>query len=239
MTRILLYHLTPAVNSSFFWNIGKLLEQIHIFDKIFIAVAVGESIDTIDGTVPLMPLEYVRSLFQHIPNVTFGQFNNDPSYRESVSFEWLMKQAAQWQEPGVTTWYAHTKGLTRGSNLAPRLWTEAMYEHLFSPAWLPKVEKYLVMYPIVGCFKRYRISALHWPDFPKESQWHLSGTFFCFRNADMFARPWLEHAQKLGRYQVEAFPSFVFSSAECGCVFADHASNPFDLRYLQKLGLVK
>lgn len=233
--KILLYHITPAVNSVFFWNIGKLLERIHLFDKIFIAVAVGESISTAEGTVPLMPLEYVRSLFQHIPNVTFGQFNNDSSHRESVSFEWLMKQAAHW--PDATTFYAHSKGLTRGNNTAVRLWTEAMYDHLLAPTYLPKVEQYLEKYPIVGCFKRCRRSADQWPDFPKESNYHFSGTFWWFRNVDMFSRPWRENI-RLGRYEVEAYPSMIFDRSEAGCPFADHAGNPFDLRYLQRLGLL-
>lgn len=228
--RHLIYHVTPIGN--WLWNIEQLSKRIHIFNGCkFIAVAQG----LLKNGEKLMPLSEVKKF---LPEGCYSfPVENNIEIRETASLLPLLEQL----HDGATqdndiTFYAHTKGTSRQSdpfNLkeAIRLWTEIMYGQLLDN--VEGVESYLAKAPCVGCFKRYG----RFGHFPSASTWHYSGTFFWFRNRDLFARNWREVPRM--RYGAEGYLSTLFGPAESSCIFGEGVTNLYDLNYLRRVMAVR
>lgn len=221
MIRNLIYHITPM--GSWKENVRQLLHRFNVFNGVkIIAIAEGDN---------LQPVENVKEAFERYPEVKFLTVPNDISLRETASFPLLLHSLNKLVEPTdlTITFYGHTKGVTHTSNRAIKLWTRGCY--IFNLDNVLEIERQLTWFPIVGSFKRYRVT----PNFPPGSNdWYYSGTFFWFKNKEIFDRDW-QGAIKMHRYGVEAWPSFLFKPTEGGVVFGDGVGDMYDIRYVRDL----
>lgn len=212
--RNLIYHVTPIANYK--WNIEQLVKRWDVFTGTkVIAIAVAKEFDSIDDVTKLFPKD-----------AKFFPVLNHPELRETHSLATLLLEASKFDRAG-TTFYAHTKGVTRGDDPAVTAWTDAMYHYNLDD--IQKVDKQLQQYAITGCCKRRGKFA----NFPRLSTWHYSGTFFWFRNKDLFDKNWTAVPQI--RYGAEAYLSLLFKDLEAGCLWADKFHNGYDWNYIKAL----
>lgn len=218
MTKNLIYHCCPL--GGYKWNVEQIKKRWHVFDGIkIVAIATGLGLD---------PVDKVKALFP--PDVRFIEVQNDRVIRETVSFRPLLEALKKQADPDSVTFYAHSKGIShRGPLLETiRLWTTLMYQHNLDNQ--QKVDEHLEQYPITGCFRRNGKFKV----FPKDAgPWHYSGTFFWFRNADVFSRSWFQIAHH--QYGTEIWPGVIFRKEEAGCLFGESVANPYDIKEMRKL----
>lgn len=153
--------------------------------------------------------------------------SNDPLFRETAHWLKLLACASDWS--GVT-WFGHTKG---GPTSQTAMWRDALYETTLA---LPdRVATLLTAKPIVGPFRRdwkkWLVSkhSRAYTGTLSTSEWHFSGTFFWFRNTDLFARNW--NQVEMHRWGVEAYPSNLFSREESACIAVDSCGDLYNRFY--------
>ena len=215
--RHLLYHITPM--GCWRDNLKKLNEYIHVFTGVRLAVvAQGE------GLEPLRDIESELSEFDHI-----WPMQNDPELRETSSLVFLLGALNRYasKTEGIT-FFAHTKGVTRGDNPAVRLWTELSYEKNLGD--IKAVDRALETHAVAGCFRRHGKFQVLGP----ACDWHYSGTFFWFSNLRLYQKPWLAAIQRT-RYGAEAFPGILFKLEESFCLYADNCDSCYRMNNLMAL----
>ena len=144
---------------------------------------------------PLLP---ARSQILAVPN--------HPELREVYTFPLLLAKTFT-LSPDDQIFYAHGKGVSwagREHETGIRWWSLAMYRWLLGIEGLDASRKAAV----VGWLK-YE-GRVPYADFPAWSLWHYVGTFFWFRAADVYRRPWW--AIQPMRYGAEAYLSGLFES---------------------------
>ena len=203
----LLFHMYPRKGSYWTWHCQKLLEYNSLFTgKRVIAIAVDNTTDTAKA---------VKEALKGF-DCEFIEVNNHPDLREVVTHLPLFTRLTNHISPEDVTLYAHSKGVTNTTwpdgGRAIRLWTEVLYETLLD--YWPVVHDLLTKYPIVGSLKR---RGHYWPE--SSSSWHYSGSWFWFRNRDLYRRDW----SKIDRFfsGIEPYPSLHFADSEAGVVFGD------------------
>lgn len=214
--RNLLYHVTPfASNDIWLRNVQQLTKRIALFNgRRVIALATG------DG---LAPPDEVRAAFgKH--DVEILPHPNSRELRENATFLKLLEQVAS-TDPTVATFYAHAKGVAKdilcsGDPLGSRYWRNAMYHELLDD-W-ERIAELLEEYPVVGTHRRYHAEQPQiYPDGQSVSDWHFAGTFFWFRNRDVFAtQRWREVWQPTG-WGAEAWVGRMFPFDRSACVAYD------------------
>jgi len=226
----LIYHCTPIGNWA--WNIAELVKRLHVFSGVkLVAIAQGK---LKDGTELPDWHEVRRSLPL---TVKCGPFENDTELRETASLEFLLTKLRDLGGRTGQTFYAHTKGTSRGNSPpkmqeAIRLWTEIMYSQCLDR--IVDVDKILEAHVCCGVFKRYG----RFGHFPRTSHWHYSGTFFWFRNQDLFAHPdWKKIPRS--RYGAEAYLSTLFPEDKAGCIFGDGITDLYNVNYLRRVLAIK
>lgn len=226
-TRNLIYHICPLPNTSWLWNVEQLAKRWPVFNgRKYLVVAEGK------GLTPVSKIETI--LTEILPldsNTEIYSYPNDPVARETATFSFLMHQVAN-QNSNEITFYGHTKGTTRSKEMPSRqkaikLWTAAMYHHDLDR--IPEIELLLQTHACAGSFKRYG----RFKNFPRNSLWHYSGTFFWFRHDKLFTRKW-DIAPK-HRYGTEAYLSLLFHKSEAGCIFGDRAGDMYDLKTAERI----
>lgn len=216
MIRNLLYHLTPI--GDYEWNLSQLEKRLHLFNgrKIIIVALTPEQYLEAEGKLPME--DFPANIITYI---------NNSELRETATLKILLTDLYLHRtDPNEITFYAHSKGVTLQDHAAVRLWTEAM--HYFNLDCIDRVEELLKEYPIVGAFKRY---GRHPHD--RESRWHYSGTFWWFRNKDLFERDWTNIP--MHRYGTEVYLSKLFTQKEAGVVFGDNVRSLYHLAYTRRL----
>ena len=234
-TRHMIYHIWPTNQSdSWRWNVRELLRRIELFDGVrAIAVAVDEE----TATLAEVQAEFVGVRVDRWIELRNDSLEMDPPsvHRKSpLSIQRFFGQGASFLEllqtlpadQNSVTWYGHSKGVRYSESDAhfgvARRWAALMYRVCLDH-W-SEVLQSLSLFPMTGPFKRYSDF-----DIPQTWHWHYSGTFFWFRNLDVFERP--EWPQLLPTYgAVEIWPSCVFRAQETGCLFGDDAQS----LYLEK-----
>jgi len=142
--------------------------------------------------------------------------------RECVTFVPLMETLPQTEND--ITFYGHAKGVRHKNGGIPTIWAHVMYRLMLE--FPERVEQALQTFKMTGAFKRYSEFKL-----PKHHCWHYSGTFYWFRNKDVFvdhANDWRDlHPRFFAG--VEAWPSRVFAANETHCMFNEnHGETPYD-----------
>ena len=156
---------------------------------------------------PLDKPKLVREAFGE--GFEFLEIPNDKHLREVASFVPLMERVES-QDPLDVTFCCHAKGCTKkiDDGATPHRWRDAMYEVCLH--W-ETIRNALSKFPICGPFRRRsRLGS---------SSWHFSGTFYWFRNRDVFARGWRNIDQSW--FGTESWPGKMFSYRESKCLFGD------------------
>lgn len=196
--RNILFHLYP-LRGRWFWHADWLRRTAELFNgRRIIAVSSSEQCD---------PVEAVRDL---TPGYEIINIPNDPSLREVATFEPLFGSLTA--APNEVTLYAQSKAVTHEDMVFWR-WAEILWE-TYTGYW-PVVESLLRKFPVAGSFLKI---GRGWPEHLSLSEWHYSGSWFWFRNADLLGKPdW----RRIDRNWtgIEPYPSLHFPVEQAGCIF--------------------
>lgn len=192
-----LYHVAPlTANDAWRANVRQLLKRADLFTgKRIAAIATGPECHH-----PAV----VREAFDG-RGFEFLEVPNDKQLREVATFVPLLRQVEH--EPGVT-FYAHTKGNSTAENVkAATRWRNAMYHYLLDD--FEPVRRALIGHTFCGTHKmKWRADFSPYPTRLKVGTWMHAGTFFWFRNENVFSNPdW--HDLPADRYAAEAWPSMM------------------------------
>lgn len=221
--RHLIYHIWPHMRSTnWAWNIQQLLRRIELFDGVR---SIGVVTDPETASLADVQAEFGDTRIDHwfeTPNQHLigepGQVMSDDGASallgEGLSFLPLLQTLPRGEND--VTFYGHAKGSRYSDGHIVLRWADMLYRTNLDH-W-SKVYEALISFPMCGSFKRYEDF-----DLKRNWHWHYSGTFFWFRNADVFAsRDWPRlHPAMYG--QVEAWPAGMFQSTETACLFGDAA----------------
>lgn len=216
--RNFLMHIWPTKDSSAWrWNCDQVLKYQHLFNsKRVIGIAYGDNTES-----PDVVKEYLKDFTDD-----FVVVRNDPKIREGATFLKLL-EAVACVCPNEFTFYCHAKGArhkagfnTEGSTL--HMWTEAMYYHCLSNWEI--IRRSLEKKAMTGCFKRYGNFKT-----PGNHRWHYSGSFYWFRNKDVFSRNWNKIDKMF--FAVESWPGLLFTSKEVDCLFLDNCGDLYKMDY--------
>ena len=214
--RNLLYHVTPfASNDIWLRNVRQLVKRIDLFNgRRVIAVATGDGLASPDE---------VRAAFRDHEIEIISQ-PNSRELRENATFLKLLERVNS-TDSTEATFYAHAKGVAKdihcsGDPLGSRYWRNAMYHELLDDQH--RIAELLEEYPVVGTHRRYHAEQPQiYPDGQSSSDWHYAGTFFWFRNRDVFATDrWREVWQPTG-WGAEAWVGRMFAFDQSACVAYD------------------
>ena len=219
-TRHMLYHIWPNKdNDTWKWNVAHLKAYIDQFDGVRSVGVVTTHQSILVGNPQTATLAEVQAEFAGVRIDNWIELPNNPAKRECITFIPLMQTLPKGEND--ITWYGHAKGVRHATDTIPLIWSHVQYRLTLDNA--EQVLAQLQTYPITGCFKRHNEFTL-----PKHHRWHYSGTFFWFRNKEVFDKPeWSDLAPNFFA-GVEAWPSRLFSVVEGGCLFYDHAGNLYD-----------
>lgn len=199
------------------WNCDKILSNADLFNgRRIVAIATSDEADDPDQV-----REYLRGFTDE-----FIVMPNSAKLREVVTFLPMLEKLEAYRSSHDVTFSCHAKGAhhkitpeAEGSTIF--LWTDAMYETCLD--W-PSVRPLLEAHGMVGNFKRYM---------PGKSgawgRWHYSGTFYWFRNQEVFVRNWRNVPQFFAG--TEAWPCRIFTARETACLVGDAIHNLYDVRY--------
>lgn len=224
-TRHLCYHIYPVSgNGAWQRNVGRLVERLRVFDgKIVVAIVT----DPASGRKPDPTGPHPPDRGREIPGCdspeavmqAFGEWRdridwivaeNDPHLREVLTLVPMLERLPQ--GPGHITLYAQAKGTTRNHRHIANHWSDVQYIAYLD--YVRLVEEQLRTHPVTGCFQK---RGRGWSLEQSNSDWHYSGSWFWFRNADLFARDWRRIDQFWSG--IEPYTSQHFPFSQCACLF--------------------
>jgi len=214
----LIYHIWPRRgNGVWQWNVEQLRERIEQFNGVrSIGVALSEETAS---------LEEVQSAFAGIRIDQWIVVPNDPRLGEVTTFGKLLKTIPR--NNNSVTFYGHAKGVRYENPMQTRAWTEMMYEVcLDDPDY---VDASLNQFPTTGPFIRttpWEGGAIH--------HWFFSGSFFWFRNRDVFSKPeW--GAIRQDYWGTELWPGSMFTRSEAGELFGQECGHLYEPHELERM----
>ena len=205
--RNLMMHIMPVSgNGVWEWNVEQLLKRIHLFDgkRALAMVTDTGRYETAD------PHEVLERFAGHRIDTVIVQ-KNSTKLREAATWPKLL--SALKDEPGVT-FACHAKGVTHSLDSVVIQWADVMWQTCLDD--MESVLRALSQYPMAGSFKRYgqfRTNGNH--------RRYYSGTFYWFRNQDVFSRDWSRIDQRF--FGNESWPGLHFKPTEAACLFCDDA----------------
>lgn len=219
----MLYHVCPiASNNVWRLNIQQMRRRLYVFT--------GRKIVAVARDDGLLPVEDVRREFND-DSIQYITVPNDRELREVASFLPLLEMVES-TNPVEATFYAHTKGnSTKDDALGAEMWRNAMYHHLLDHANV--CLDLLLSHPCVGTHKMAWEPGTYGP-FPGGEnrpslwgcEWMFAGTFFWFRNSDVFGRPdWQNVPQD--RYGAEAWLGKMFEMKQGATVFQPWSASEY------------
>lgn len=143
-----------------------------------------------------------------VDGVSFVQTDNDPEWGETRPFIEELLPRVESTQSGEITFYAHAKGVSRPLTEPIRKWVDFLYVKNLGN--LRRVQSALSRHPVAGVLK------ISHPMGPLKAPWHYSGSFFWFRNSDLFQKDWRRIPP--GRYGVEAYPAEHFPGRQACCL---------------------
>ena len=221
VTRHLAMHVWPVKNvGAWQWNLDQVIQRAHLFNgRRVIGIATSR-----DADPPEAVMEYLRARGF---DAEFVVKPNSKKKGEVVTFLDMMAILAGGNGRNDATFYCHAKGVRHkfrvdDPNHTVFQWTEAMYQTCLD--YWPLVESALTNHAFVGSFRRAGFFRT-----PGNYRWHYSGTFYWFRNSEIFNRRWHRIDQKY--YGTEAWPGLMAPYDQSACLFGDHAGTLYDLNY--------
>lgn len=203
-TRHLLYHLAPMPGNAWRLNVALLRRSWELFNgKRVIAVLEGPEME---------PRDVILDAFAGVEAPEFIWLPNDPRLREVLTFLPLFERVES-DDPHAATFWGHAKGVTRGNHWSVARWRDILYQANLG-RW-NRVHEILRRFPLAGCFKKV---GRGWSPDESASEWHYSGSFFWFRNRELFTKPdWRRIDQFWSG--IEPYPSLHFPAEQAGCIF--------------------
>lgn len=203
--RHLLYFIFPVKGDVWKKNVKWLKQYIDLFNgRRIIAICSQPPSKKWELESPDTVASYCgKKEFEFITVSQIGQ----KRLGEVTAFVPLMERVKHYTRDYDVTFYAHAKGVVSSKKHPGALiWAKTMYECNLG-LYSRHIRPLLQTYKIVGAFRA-----------PGE-HWHYGGTFFWFRNRDVFNRDWRNVPMMYGG--VEFWPNLMFSRSESGCVFGD------------------
>lgn len=196
-TKNLLYFVWANGSDMVNWNINQLKKRWHLFDgKKVIGVTYSKPTD-VDSVIRQFPRD-----------VTVLTAENNRKLGEMALFFDLLEQVKT-IDPNQVTFYAHAKGvkyLTHPKLPAIKQWAKEMYETLLDyPGWsVSNLDKFAMSGTFMheSSMRAFRVA----------SHWHFSGTFYWFRNIEVFSKTWNETMP--GYYGSEIWAGVMFDKSQ-------------------------
>lgn len=200
-TRNLLFHIQPLSNHGVWQRwVLHLLKRMDLFNgKRAVAILTGDGYDP-----PEKVQEAFRGTIDH-----FIVTSNDSNLRETKTLFPLL-QHVKTTDPKEATFWGHCKGITQqvSPGSMSHIWGRVMLESCLD--YWPLVSKLLEGYSTAGSFKKVGWS---WGS----SSWHYAGSFFWFRNAELFKRNWTKIDTTW--WGIETYPGSHFRENEAATIF--------------------
>ncbi len=216
--RNLIYHIWPRKgNGVWQWNVDQLLQRIEQFNGArSIGIAVSDDADS---------METVQVAFQGTRIDHWIIVPNNPQLGEVSTFGKLLETLPK--EDGSMTFYGHAKGVRYDDPMQVKAWAEMMYEVcLDDPDY---IQASMNQFPIAGPF----IRTTPW-DGGAKHHWFFSGSFFWFRNADVFSNPtWSTIRQDY--WGSELWPGSLFTRFQAGELFGQECGHLYEPQELMRM----
>ena len=200
----LLFHMYPKLGAewNWYWHIAQIRKHLSLFNgKICIGVATGEG---------LASATEVKEAFKGIPVTDWIIRPNSKGLGETTTLKDLL-QCVETSDPNVITFRGHCKGVTHTKEGCEQPWARLMWETCMD--W-PSVAAALSSHLMAGAMK------CHEPLVSKQKyKWFYAGTFFWFRNKEIFSREWATMEQT--RWYPEAWPGVLCTNQEAACLCHD------------------
>lgn len=216
--RNLLYSIFPVKKNRevWQWNLHQLALRWPLFDGIT-SLAIhhagggGLATDSADDVIT-----FCREIGLHWNNIE--AFANDARLREVVSFPWLLRTVEGSRHS--VTFAAHAKGVTHSMQSITIPWAERQYRVcLDDPV---AVTHALERYSMAGAFRRFGEFTT-----PGNHCWHYSGTFYWFRNDDVFEKTGWDVIDRQF-FGTESWPGRMFRPEQTACLFGDDIGDLYD-----------
>ena len=204
MRRNLIMHLYPKrEGQNWRRSVAHLLARWSLFNgRKIISVAIDTSTDS---------WQTVREAFGPDSGAEFIEIHNT-ALQEAQSLPGLLSEVEAYSKDEIT-FYCHAKGCTHTENRASHLWADAMFAACLDYPDL--VDCVLSEKAACGAFR----STQQIGNSP--SAWHFAGTFFWFKNWDLFRRNWRSHEDVF--WGAESYLGRHFYFHESACLFYDNA----------------
>lgn len=211
-------HIWPVKgHDAWRWNCDQLMKHAELFNgRRIVAIATSRE------------AEEPNAVREHMKDFTdeFIVVKNSRRLREVASWQ-MMLESLESLEPNEVTFSCHSKCVRHkidlndpGSTVVR--WTKAMYDVCLSNWDL--VAEALHDKGMAGAFKRYgQFTTIG------NNRWHYSGTFYWWRNRDVFQRNWRRIDKKF--FGTESWPGHVFKAGETACLFGDDVGDLYNLDY--------
>jgi len=205
-TRNLIFHIYPRVGKewNWHWHLDQIRRAAPVFNgEIILATVTGPE---------LAPAAEVRRVAEGIP---VSEWIVKPNTRLAETETHLdLLRAVQTDDPNTITLRGHTKGVTHRPEQHEQEWARLMWEACLD---LPSVEDALSSHLMAGSLKCHKpITSKH-----QGYEWFYAGTFFWFRNREIFQREWsVVHPT---RWFVEEWPGILCARQEAACLCYDSA----------------
>lgn len=207
-TRNLLYFICPMRGNGIWQrNVLQLLARLPLFNgKRIIAVAQGPEL-------LFDPVAVVRDAFGNSRVDEWLTVPNDRTMREMAAWPALLERVES-TDPAEVTFTGHAKGVTKPTNpgVTTHAWAEFMYQ--VNLDYWPWVEEVLRTHSTAGAFLKTGVAFRG-----SKSGWHYSGTFYWFRNRELFGggRDWRK--MDTTWWGTESYPGLHWTATEAGCLF--------------------
>lgn len=220
--RNLLMHIWPVAGfGAWQWNCDEILKRRSMFNgRRVVAIAIDDITDR-----PETVIEYLKPL-----DAEFIVLRNDCMRREGISFVPLLSQVIS-DDPNEVTFFCHAKGMRH--KLTPQnrdtcifQWTQSLYEVLLD--YWPAVREGLERKALCSMYCRHGQFRT-----PGNNRFFYSGSFYWFRNRDVFRRRWF-HLDIHEFFGVESWPAHIFTRAETECLLGDYIDHLYRQDYWQK-----
>lgn len=184
--RNLIYHLLPTtLHDGWKRNLDELAKRWSVFNgrKYLSVVTTDGGINNTRNGAALktVPSLDVMAYCEHL-GITWTevrQVTNNGKLGEVVSLPWLL-DAVMNDNQNEVTFYGHSKGTSRPQGATLDHWRDSMYHYCLDD--MASVDRALERFSCAASLLRN--------DPMSANKWHPSGTFFWFRNADLFAKDW-------------------------------------------------
>jgi hypothetical protein len=221
--RNLIMHLLPVQgNNNWKMNLNELRDRSHLFNgKRVLAIAnetrenvAGKSLRTVS---PDEVIAYSKCI--GLEWTTIEAFPNNSFLREVATFPHLLESVKS-TNPNEVTFACHGKATTHGENSIAVRWAQRMYRACLDN-W-ESVQNALERHSMAGAFRRFGQFAT-----PGNNRWHYSGSFYWFRNDDVFSSP---NWKKIDRqfFGTESWPGLMFKPESAACLFADNVGDLYN-----------